>query len=326
METALTIIKVLGILVGGLAALREMTKEKDGGADKRSRLALLLFALGLSSAIAAEVVDLAIKRKSGEEALQRNNELLADVERTLHPLFPLTVHVTYNSSLTEPHAAPLRHLLETKLAEEKRTAEAKGQDKDLLSVGIRSGDTSPSQTDDPFGFGLVQADIGSWVRLYGKEKTAKSKFEQDDLNFCVCPFMHRESKLEEYSRVVLENRRILFDPKRGLDFDDGEVQVNFADANSHGAIASSDDLYGAMLELEVDATFGIPIPVGMELNNFTDFFTLNGLELGLPGNQRIWIKGNRFSRSVDKNQRQTVHYRFQLPSSRAEFEKLIVDY
>ena len=121
MDIALMIIKVVGVLIGGLAALQEMTKQKEGGKE-RSRRAILLLVLGLGSAVAAEVVDLTIKRKADEQTLQRNSDLLAQVQRSLHPLFPLTVHVFFNSLLTEPQAGPLRQFLQTRLAQAKRKA------------------------------------------------------------------------------------------------------------------------------------------------------------------------------------------------------------
>ena len=154
MDVILMIIKIVGILIGGLAALQELTKDKQEG-KQPSRQAILLLVLGLGSAVAAEMVDITIKRKTDQQMLERNSELLSQVQRTLHPLFPLTLHVTFSTPLTEPHAQPLRHLLETRLAEEKRRAAAEGDGVDLLSIGIRKGATYPSRTRDPYGYGLV---------------------------------------------------------------------------------------------------------------------------------------------------------------------------
>ena len=147
-------------------------------------------------------------------------------------------------------------------------------------------------------------------------------------------FLLRKSQLQRlttkhYLRARLENRRILFGPTSGLEFDDGEVTVNYGDSHSNGIIASSDDLYGATLELLVNIG-PVPVPAGSDPDNFFAFlpagidpnrlFVLDGLQFDLPGNRSYWVKGDQFTRIVDE--KKSIHYRFQFPSSREQFEKL----
>ncbi len=268
---------------------------------------------------------LAVQIKEGKKAVERNNQMMAEVERTIHPLFPLEIKVIYRAPLTDRTTRPFRQTLEGKLKTAK--LQKPDEDIDLLSLNPKYASTYPSQNTEPLGYGLVTADLGAWIRFYTKGKTLNHNFKEDDADFCYCPL--KTSKLvsaedvdrtDELVKERFKNRQILFDPETGLRFDDGVDKIDLMGANAGGDFISSDDLYGATIQIEARPFIEVYRQYGRVAN---DLILLEGCFIKLPGNRAIWIKGDRFSATKDKDQ---LLYRFTFPGSRQDFNKLLTDY
>lgn len=281
-------------------------------------------ALEKSDQIAGDLQDsLTLQKEEGEKAAVRNDQMLAQVERTIHPLFPLEMRLVYLAPLSDGVTMPFRQKLQAQLEAAKR--KYPDRDADYISLRSQNPESYPSRETDPLGYGLVTADLCAVIRFYTKHKTARRDFENEDASFSYCPVGTSRPLIsdEEVDREVeitrerLKNRRLSFDPDSGLRFDDGIDKIELATANAGGDFISSDDLYGATIQIEARPFIKVHRKYSRVAN---DMILLAGCWIKLPGNRTLWIQGNRFSKTEAKNE---LLYRFTFPATRRDFNKLL---
>jgi len=281
-------------------------------------------ALEKSDYIAGDLQNsLALQKEEGEKAVVRNDQMLAQVERTIHPLFPLEIKLVYLAPLSDGVTMPFRQRLQAQLEAAKR--KYPDRDVDYVSLKSQNPEFYPSRETDPLGYGLVTADLCAWIRFYTKHKTARRDFNNEDASFSYCPVgtsrpLVSDEEVDrelEITRERLKNRYISFDPKSGLRFDDGIDKIDLTTANADGDFISSDDLYGATIQIEARPFIEVYRKSSRVAN---DLILLAGCWIKLPGNRTLWIQGDRFSKTKDKA---LLLYRFTFPASRQDFNKLL---
>lgn len=230
--TPLLSIKILGLIVGALASV--VAIRKDSNAIGAKRLATLLAVLGFGVAVVAELVDASQKQQAAIETTNKNNALLAEVQRTLHPLFPLSVDVRFRASLSGDATRAFRTALEQKYQREHP------QNPDIPIVWLDPEESDfPTCKKDPVALQIVSAKLGSMVRLYSRQRTKDGRFEQADVEFCPCPELRDIPSgktlivmTNEARRRMVTNRDYLFSPDQGLYMRDGGRKIDFVDSKN----------------------------------------------------------------------------------------------
>lgn len=320
--TILLAVKILGLVIGVVASVRQLSRKKTGAPEERKGIALLLVLLGFGTAIVAELIDASNRERSAQEALKRNNELLAEVQRTLHPLFPLYVDVAFTAPLTGAPMSALRSRLEAKFKDEQ------SRDPKVPFVWLHPPGEPlfPRCESEPLAHNVLNAELSSAIKLYGREKTKAQLFDDPDIKFCPCPQLRfypggvMVSKSGELPDKWLEARDFAFNPATGLKIDDGSREINLSDVDkSSGEMVSVDDLIGATLEVEVFFEMG---ECGRnETAPEKDTIRFTGMTIMLPGYRRLFIDRSKFTElSVSEK---GGRYRFSFPTTKDEFAKLL---
>ena len=239
------VVKFLGLVVGVIGSLSNVWKDSDDGRNKRR--ATLLTVLGFGVALTAELVDASEKQKAAIESTKRNNELLAEVERTLRPLFPLSVDVGFRAPLADNATHALRSALERKYQREH------DRDRRTSITWLHPEEPEfPSAKNDPEAFEIVAAALSSRLRLFSNQRTKAGALDRPDIEFFPDP-LYRDDRFkhvalisgQEVLRIRLAERDYLFTPDLGLYMSDRDVKVDFVDSRSTTDLVSVDDLLGA---------------------------------------------------------------------------------
>ena len=113
----------------------------------------------------------------------------------------------------------------------------------------------------------------------------------------------------------MAHRNITFDRRLGLLIADASAKINLVDAQTNGDVISADDLYGSTVEIE---TFTRVHRLDEVVEN--NLISLEEFSINLPGNRTIVINGSRFNKTQNGD---TIEYRFALPKTPEDFERLL---
>ena len=323
--TALLIIKIVGLIVGAVASA--VAARQDAKASGKKRNAVILIVVGFSVAVAAELVDASQKQKNALDATRRNNELLAEVQRTLHPLYPLGVNLRWRAVLTNAPA------FRTQLEQIYKRQNPGSAD----VVYLYSSDSEfPSCGKDPIGFAIVSAALASTVQLYSRQRTKAGRFEEADVKFS--PSVKRDfpetrgfgkgtvAAGGDLQRHRIESRDYLFSRANGLLMSDGYQKIDFVDGKNTTDVVSVDDLPGATLEVATESIDPSDDPCQSTAPAGSESITFAGIAIILPGWRQLVIDPQMFtSIGPTKDWPDWSRYRFTFPEQKSEFEKLIKD-
>lgn len=329
---ALVVLKIVGLIVGAVASV--LAARQDPKAVGKRRGAIIVIGLGFGVAVVTELVDTSQKQNAAREAMERNNAVLAEVQRTLHPLFPLSINVRWRAALTNDATRAFRTQLEQIY---KRDARRIG---DVVAL-YPSDPEFPTCKNDPVGFEIVSAVLSSEVRFYSRQRTKEARFQEADVRFS--PSIQRDFPSEigdagkaalrmpgDFQRRIIEERGrdYLFSLDHGLFMSDGYQKIVFVDSKNTTDMVSVDDLLGATLEIvteplrpEDKCPSGIPAQ--------SEWITFAGIAIILPGWRQLVIDHQMFTVSAppkdSKDWSNSPRYRFKVPEQKSEFEKLIKD-
>jgi hypothetical protein len=320
--TLLLIIKIVGLIVGAVATI---DRARDVSKTARDKQRLILFAtLGFGVALVAELVDASQNRKRAFEAIDRNNALLAEVQRTLHPLFPLNVNVDFRASLSEDATRVFGTQLEKKYQREPdanpRIAWLYPEEPDF-----------PTCKKDPVAFQIVSAYLSSVFRLYSRQRSKRGEFQKADIEFSVIPEFHNVPSgkgviigSDEARRRRVRDREYIFSPGHGLYIHHPFQKIDFVDTKNTTEMMSADDLMGATLEIAIQPIDPSENDCKPVIPAQTGWISLANVGITLPGWRRLVIDHQRFTLvAPSKDSEDWIRYRFVIPESKSEFEKLI---
>jgi len=320
----LLIVKIVGLIVGVIATIGRA--RKDSKVDGEKRWAMRLAVLGFGVAVIAELVDTSVKQRAAENATNRNNALLAEVQRSLHPLFPLSVDVRFRAPLRSEQTKAFRSALEKEYQHQRL------EDPNSRIIWLHTEEPYfPSPKKDPVAFQIVAAELGATVSIYSRQHTRDGQFEQPDIEFSPCPICRyvkpRQLVIDDKAhRQRLEDRTSLFSPDQGLYMSDGAIKIDFVDAKSSTEMVSVDDLMGATLEITPQpldppdedckpATCAQPSEISFA-----------GIAIILPGWRQLVIDHQKFTPvPPSKEWPDLPRYRFVIPEQKDQFDKLIRD-
>jgi hypothetical protein len=321
--TWLTAIKIVGVIIGGVSSLRVASKPSN--ATKEKRLATILAVLGLGVAVSAELVDNSQKQLAAIEATNRNNALLAEVQRTLHPLFPLRIDVRFLAPLSGDKMQAFRSTLVRKYQRELK------ENPQPPVAWLHPEDPEfPQSKKDPVAFEIALADLDSIVRLYSSQQTKRGRLDKADVEFCPCPVSHAFPNQVLDNSVVTRwrsrNRVYVFNPEHGLYMSDGDQKIDFVDSKNTTELVSADDLLGATLEIETVPIEPDPDDSPEAIRTRNDGIKFAGVSIVLPGWRRLAIDRQMFTIiSPPPSSPESTIYRFVIPGGKAEFDRLIRD-
>jgi len=325
----LVFVKLLGLGVAAVSGLVEIGRKSRS--DRRAKIAIALVLAGFGTAAVAEIFDTVAKRRDSAQALERNTELLKEVQRNLHPLFPLFVNIRFRAPLDSDETSEAKRVFEVALAEA-RAADI-NNDVDLLDIHPAEPQPYATCAANPLGYAISASDLDAWVRFYSRSKTAARDFERDNTNFCPCPWLNPYTELgterapervraasdeEDYTPAWLPGREVLYDSDRGLELNDGDAFVSFDRANSDGYVVSVDDLPGSTLEIET-RPFLQQCEGVRDGGVRHDLISFSSVTLGLPGNRRAYLPADKFVRAPLRDE---LVYRYTFPTNAEEFERL----
>jgi hypothetical protein len=275
--------------------------------------------------VSAEIIDTSQKQLAAIEATNRNNALLTEVQRTLHPLFPLRIDVRFLAPLSGDKMQAFRSALVRKYRRELQESPK------TSVVWLHPEDPEfPYQTKDPVAFEIALADLGSMVRLYSSQQTKSGRLEKADVEFCPCRISRAFPNQVLDNRVVTRwtsrNREYLFNPDHGLYMSDGDQKIDFVDSKDTTEVVSADDLLGATLEIETVPIEPDPDDSPEAIRARNEWIRFAGVSIVLPGWRRLVINPQMFTIiSPSPSSPESTIYRFVIPGSKAEFESMIRD-
>jgi hypothetical protein len=255
---------------------------------------------------------------------QSPDPLLAEVQRSLHPLFPLSAEVAFRAPLTAEETRGFRTTLERLYQLEHP------QNPDIPIVYFHPDDSIfPTCAKDSVAVQIVSANLSSEMRLYSRQRTKDGRFDQADVEFCPCP-ERQDSPPDRPSAIMVDDarrrkinkREYEFSLTHGLYMSDGGRKIEFAEAQSTTDMVSVDDLFGATLEVAIqpiDPSDDYCRPI---ISAQTEWVTLDSAAITLPGQRRVVIDRDKFTR-IGPSKDGWIRYRFIIPQNKVEFENLI---
>ena len=234
-------------------------------------------------------------RKLSKQQIEGFGRTIADLDRSLHPLFPLRIHSTFIADLRHPlYAAYRERLVKAAPADEESSWPELAESTPLF----------PDKTRERAAYNLLMAP--AQMRVFIAQNAAESPYWHPDLSFKLkntssdAPVpvgqtaSPRAKIFAEYS----------FSKKGVVSIAFPTETINASDCFSNGRIVSAVDLKGARMSIEVSPRF-----------------KLSWISIELPGSNEIQLKRKNFKQSNDSGH---MLYTFLFPKAEERMSKLFV--
>jgi len=256
--------------------LARQTQEKiDRKANEQQKLEIEGFSR--TERLAREQMLAEVQRAA--ESAEHAQKIISDLDRSLHPLFPIKIHATFQADLREPlYAAYRERLIKAAPADEESPWPELGPDTSLF----------PDRNRERYAFNLLMAPPQMSVFLVRNPAESPGSFEkkEPDLNF-VLKSTAPDPPLPVGKRP---SPRPKIDREYGFS-KVGVVSIHFPTETiskpdySNGQIVSDLDLLGARMKIEISR-----------------WFTLSLISIELPGGREIQLGQNEEKKDFERSE------------------------
>ncbi len=303
----LPLLKLLGLLFTaffGIAEHLNKRKRSLNSESTRKKWGIIAILVSFLVAAGAELIDdigkiheAAVSEKRYTEANEKTQRIIADLDRSLHPLLPIRVSITIKLN-TQSH---LFDALRTKIINETRKTDWKRL--------ILNGDLFPNRNSDPQSYALLTAQPRPTIFLTKSPRHNVFPANQDvDLTFVLKNSIESPQLDQE-----LKERYYTYD-KSGDIFVEFPVEDFSKAVYSSGEIISTSDLPGSQISIWI-YPYASP--------EISKYISVSSLDIIFPGNQEIILDSLKLdSKKNHAYIRQQGWFSYRFPNTKKGLQKL----
>jgi hypothetical protein len=333
----LPVLKLLGLLLTAFFAISQHFREQDKSPElerRNRRWSITAILLSLTVAASAELIGVILKKeeatnaaKRAAESAEQTRQIVSDLDRSLHPLFPIKIKPGFRVELRHPSLASFRE----------RLINAIPADKDVAPLVLApSTPQFPNRNLEPEAYGLLTADpqVKVFIVRHPTDPPVSIDKEVVDLSFDLKTTLPRPP-VPAGGKV---SPRVKIDKDYGYS-KEGFVTIGFpsetinvSDCFSKGTIVSPSDLVGSRMFIEIEPIMeGLKVAVSVpdegpsdpaDLRKLGESFEIDWLDIELPGIQEFQLHKKDFER-VTFDHRSFFIYTF--PKTKEALSKMFFD-
>lgn len=335
MPYILPVLKLLGLFLTAFFGVAEHFRRKGKSPEierRNRRWSIGAILLSLIVAAGAEIIDVTSKKHEATEAANRaaesarqTQQIVNDLDRSLHPLFPIKIKPVFKVELNHPSLASYRD----------RLVKAFPANEEALAPELAPGSPLfPDRNREPVAYALLTAAPQTTIFLVRNPANPPVPIgnEEPDLsislkNTSAEPPATAGHKQKPGTKVEIEYG---YTKDGSVSIEYPTETINVTDHYSKGKIISPSDLLGSQMSIEIWPAIGIGLvapardqsPIGHDdMDSLSESFGISWIDIELPGSQEIQLQSKDFERVPYRGHNVYV---YTFPKTKEELSKMFL--